>query len=68
MRKTDKKFCYLNLPVTTDLGPKNLVKSANYAGSAFFGKQMKIMIEMTNYAKHYANTIYQSLFFRSKKY
>ena len=27
----------------------------------FFGKYLKIMILMTNYAKHYASTIYQSL-------
>ena len=27
----------------------------------FFGKNMKIMLVMANYAKHYASTIYQSL-------
>ena len=27
----------------------------------FFGKKMKIMLLMTNYAKNYASTIYQSL-------
>ena len=29
--------------------------------AVFFGKKMKIMLVMTNYAKHYASTIYQSL-------
>ena len=33
----------------------------SYACSVFFLKKMKIMLEMTNYAKNYANTIYQSL-------
>ena len=31
------------------------------AGSAFFGKDIKFMLVMTNYAKIYASTIYQSL-------
>ena len=37
-------------------------KSANYASSAFLRKiKVKIILVMTNYAKNYANTIYQSL-------
>ena len=28
-------------------------KSANYAGSTLFGKKMKIMLTMTNYAKKF---------------
>ena len=31
------------------------------AGSAFFGKDITFMLVMTNYAKIYASTIYQSL-------
>ena len=38
-----------------------LAQSANYAFSAFFWKCMKIMLVMTNYAKTYASTVYQSL-------
>ena len=35
--------------------------SANYASNVFFWKNIKIMLVMTNYAKNYASTIYQSL-------
>ena len=37
-------------------------KRANYASSAFLQKiKVKIILVMTNYAKNYASTIYQSL-------
>ena len=35
--------------------------SANYASNVFFWKNIKIMLVMTNYAKNYGSTIYQSL-------
>ena len=39
-----------------------VMERAYYASSVFFfGKYMKIMLVMTNYAKHYASTIFQSL-------
>ena len=44
-----------------------LAESANYAGSYFLGKSIKIMLQMTNYAKNYSNTICQSLSPRTLK-
>jgi len=56
----------LKFACNTDLGPKQLVaaklaRSANYASSTFYGKSMKSMLVLTDYVKHYASTIYQSL-------
>ena len=73
--KQKNRFCNLNFPVTLISGQKigctinkwhwfwaaKLAKSANFASSAFFRKSMKSMLVMTNYAKNYASTIYQSL-------
>ena len=65
----ERLILFLKFACNTDLGCKKKLtilcckpaKSTNYASSAFFRKiKVKIILVMTNYAKNYASTIYQS--------